>query len=116
MTAKMGADNVMEKGNNLAWHMIISFKPGEISDPNVAHEVAAKIADSVLKGKHEYVLSTHVDKDHDLRITDGCVYLSFYFKHLINSFFHCIYIGLNVPQGARTLDPLIKSQMLYRLS
>ncbi len=64
MTAKLGADNVMEKGDNLAWHMIISFKPGEITDPNVAHEVATKIADSVLKGKHEYVLSTHVDKDH----------------------------------------------------
>ena len=64
MTAKMGKDNVMEKGDNLAWHMIISFKPGEITDPNVAHEVATKIADATLKGKHEYVLSTHVDKDH----------------------------------------------------
>lgn len=46
------------------WHMIISFKPGEISDPNVAHEIATKIADATLKGKHEYVLSTHLDKDH----------------------------------------------------
>ena len=64
MTAKMGKDNVMEKGDNLAWHMIISFKPGEITDPNVAHEVATKIADATLKGKHEYVLSTHVDKNH----------------------------------------------------
>ena len=64
MTAKLGKDNVMEKGDNLAWHMIISFKPGEITDPNVAHEVATKIADATLKGKHEYVLSTHVDKDH----------------------------------------------------
>ena len=26
MTAKLGKDNVMEKGDNLAWHMIISFK------------------------------------------------------------------------------------------
>lgn len=64
MTAKLGKDNVMEKGDNLAWHVIISFKPGEITDPNVAHEVATKIADATLKGKHEYVLSTHVDKDH----------------------------------------------------
>ena len=64
MTSKLGKDNVMEKGNNLAWHMIISFKPGEITDPNVAHEVATKITDATLKGKHEYVLSTHVDKDH----------------------------------------------------
>ena len=64
MTAKLGKDNVMEKGDNLAWHMIISFKPGEITDPHIAHEVATKIADATLKGKHEYVLSTHVDKDH----------------------------------------------------
>ena len=64
MTAKRGKDNVMEKGDNLAWHLIISFKPGEITDPNVAHEVATKIADATLKGKHEYVLSTHVDKDY----------------------------------------------------
>ena len=40
MTAKLGKDNVMEKGDNLAWHMIISFKPGEITDPNVSHEIA----------------------------------------------------------------------------
>ena len=53
MTAKMGKDNVVEKGDNLAWHMIISFKPGEITDSNVAHEVATKIADATLKGKHE---------------------------------------------------------------
>ena len=39
MTAKLGKDNVLEKGNNLAWHMIISFKPGEITDPHIAHEV-----------------------------------------------------------------------------
>lgn len=64
MTAKLGKDNVMEKGDNLAWHMIISFKPGEITDPHIAHEIATKIADATLKGKHEYVLSTHVDKDH----------------------------------------------------
>lgn len=44
--------------------MIISFKPGEITDPHIAHEVATKIADAKLKDKHEYVLSTHVDKDH----------------------------------------------------
>lgn len=43
MTAKLGKDNVMEKGDNLAWHMIISFKPGEITDPHIAHEVATKL-------------------------------------------------------------------------
>lgn len=64
MTAKLGKYNVMENEDNLVWYIIISFKPGKIIDPNVAYEVAAKIADAVLKGKHEYVLSTHVGKDH----------------------------------------------------
>ena len=66
MTAKLGKDNVMEKGDSLAWHMIISFKPGEITDPETSAMsrknilmLAFKIADATLKGKHEYVLSTH---------------------------------------------------------
>ena len=30
----------------------------------LAEEVSTKIADSVLKGKYEYVLTTHTDKKH----------------------------------------------------
>ena len=64
MTAEMGKNNVMEKGDNLAWHMIISYHPNDLTDPKLAHEVSTKIADSVLKGKYEYVLTTHTDKKH----------------------------------------------------
>ena len=53
MTAEMGKNNVMEKGDNLAWHMIISYHPNDLTDPKLAHEVSTKIADSVLKGKYE---------------------------------------------------------------
>lgn len=60
----MGKRNVMEKGNNLAFHMIQSFKPGEISDPQLAHDIGKEFADKVLKGKYEYVITTHVDKGH----------------------------------------------------
>lgn len=63
MTAEMGKNNVMEKGDNLAWHMIISYHPNDLTDPKLAHEVSTKIADSVLKGKYEYVLTTHTDKN-----------------------------------------------------
>lgn len=49
MTAEMGKNNVMEKGDNLAWHMIISYHPNDLTDPKLAHEVSTKIADSVLK-------------------------------------------------------------------
>ena len=53
----------MHKGNNLAFHLIQSFKPGE-TDPETAHKIGIELANRFLKNQHEYVLSTHVDKDH----------------------------------------------------
>lgn len=53
----------MEKGNNLAFHLIQSFKPGE-TNQETAHKIGADLAQEVLKGKYEYVLSTHIDKGH----------------------------------------------------
>ena len=51
----------MDKGNNLAFHLVESFKSGE-TDPQTAHQIGTEPAREFLKGKHEYVLSTHVDK------------------------------------------------------
>jgi hypothetical protein len=53
----------MHKGNNLAFHLIQSFKPGE-TDPETAHKIGIELANRFLKNQYEYVLSTHVDKDH----------------------------------------------------
>ena len=53
----------MDKGNNLAFHLIQSFKPGEV-DAETAHRLGQQFADEVLKEKYEYVISTHVDKNH----------------------------------------------------
>ena len=53
----------MEKGNNLAHHLIQSFAPGEV-DYEKAHEIGRQLADAVTKGQHEYVLTTHIDKGH----------------------------------------------------
>ena len=53
----------MEKGNNLAFHLIQSFKPGE-TDAKTAHQIGDELAVELLNGKYEYVLSTHVDKGH----------------------------------------------------
>ena len=53
----------MEKGNNLAFHLIQSFKPGE-TDAKTAHKIGDELAIELLKWKYEYVLSTHVDKGH----------------------------------------------------
>ena len=49
----------MDKGDNLAFHLIQSFKPGEV-DAETAHQLGQQFADEVLKGKYEYVISTHV--------------------------------------------------------
>ena len=53
----------LEKGNNLAFHLIQSFEPGEV-DYQKAHEIGKQLADAVTKGQHEYVLTTHIDKGH----------------------------------------------------
>ena len=54
---------VLAKGNNLAFHLIQSFEPGEV-DYQKAHEIGKQLADAVTKGQHEYVLTTHIDKGH----------------------------------------------------
>lgn len=51
------------KGGILAYHLIQSFMPGETT-PEQAHEIGKKLADTLLKGQYEYVISTHVDKEH----------------------------------------------------
>ena len=53
----------LDKGNNLAHHLIQSFELGETT-PEQAHEIGRQLADAVTKGQHEYVLTTHIDKGH----------------------------------------------------
>lgn len=63
MTREQTKKNRMDKGDNLAFHLIQSFKPGEV-DAETSHRLGQQFADEVLKGKYEYVISTHVDKNH----------------------------------------------------
>ena len=53
----------LNRGNNLAHHLIQSFESGEV-DYQKAHEIGKQLADAVTKGKYEYVLTTHIDKGH----------------------------------------------------
>ena len=53
----------LDKGNNLAHHLIQSFEPGEVSFEKT-HEIGKQLADAVTKGQYEYVLTTHIDKGH----------------------------------------------------
>ncbi|GHU90199.1 endonuclease [Clostridia bacterium] len=50
-------------GRNVAHHLIQAFEPGETS-PEQAHEIGKRLADEILQGKYEYVLTTHIDKGH----------------------------------------------------
>ena len=48
---------------NLAYHLIQSFAPGEVSAKE-AHEIGTQLADKLLEGRYSYVIATHVDKGH----------------------------------------------------
>lgn len=48
---------------NIARHLLQSFKPGEISGEK-AHELGLKLCKEYLGDKFQYILSTHVDKKH----------------------------------------------------
>ena len=45
------------------YHIIQSFAPGEVT-PEEAHEIGMELAKEILGGKYEFVLTTHIDKNH----------------------------------------------------
>jgi len=47
----------------LAYHMIQSFKPGEV-DFDTAHEIGLKLAQAMTNGDFQAVVSTHTDRGH----------------------------------------------------
>jgi hypothetical protein len=49
----------------LAYHVRQSFRPGEIT-PETANEIGVKLAQSFFKGKHAFIVATHVDRAHVL--------------------------------------------------
>lgn len=48
---------------NLAYHLIQSFAPGEVSYDE-AHKLGTELADRLLENKYSYVIATHIDHDH----------------------------------------------------
>lgn len=55
--------HAIDKGTNLGRHLIQAFRPGEVS-PEEAHEIGIQLANEILGGEYEFVLTTHVDKGH----------------------------------------------------
>ena len=73
----------------LAHHLIQSFVPEEVSFEE-AHQVGIELCEKVLGGKYEYVLATHIDKDHihnhiifnSIDVDEGKVYHSYYGSYM----------------------------------
>ena len=73
----------------LAHHLIQSFEPEEVSFEE-AHQVGIELCEKVLGGKYEYVLATHIDKDHihnhiifnSIDVDEGKVYHSYYGSYM----------------------------------
>ena len=55
--------HAIDKGTNLGRHLIQAFQPGEVT-PEQAHEIGKELAKEILRGMYEFVLTTHIDKDH----------------------------------------------------
>ena len=62
-TRKIAEQKGMNPVRIIARHVIQSFEIGEVT-PEHAHEIGKQFADEILGGKYEYVLTTHIDKDH----------------------------------------------------
>lgn len=57
------AHTVGAYGTVLAFHVIQSFKPGEVHQ-NLAHDIGVELVEQITKGEYDYVVATHVDKEH----------------------------------------------------
>lgn len=65
-TAALHFMQTIKQGNdspNLAYHMIQSFAPGEVTQ-ELAHKIGIEWADRVLGGRYSYVVATHIDHHH----------------------------------------------------
>lgn len=75
--------------NTLAHHLIQSFVPEEVSFEE-AHQVGIELCEKILEGKYEYVLATHIDKDHihnhiifnSIDVEEGKIYHSYYGSYM----------------------------------
>ena len=61
-------------GSVLSYHIIQSFAPNEATAEQV-HQAGLMLCDKLFQGKHQYVLTTHTDKDH-IDTMERCVWIS----------------------------------------
>lgn len=63
LTRSLNKSTVKGKKDVIAYHVIQSFKPDEI-DYNLAHALGKEFAKKLTGGNFEYIIATHVDKNH----------------------------------------------------
>ena len=49
-----------KEGGIQGYHLVQSFAPGEVS-PNAAHEIGTKLAEKLLGGKYQVIITTHLN-------------------------------------------------------
>ena len=67
MTATMARKahrSASRRNQNLAYHLIQSFSPDDDLTPEQAHELGKKLASEFTEGRFEFVVATHLDKNH----------------------------------------------------
>ena len=60
LTAKQGTG----RGDRIAYHLIQSFSPDDDISPKKALQLGIEYARKVTGGKYEFVIATHIDKEH----------------------------------------------------
>lgn len=60
LTAKQGTG----RGDRIAYHLIQSFSPDDDISPEKALQLGIEYARKVTGGKYEFVIATHIDKEH----------------------------------------------------
>ena len=73
----------------LVHYLIQSFVPEEVNFEE-AHQVGIELCEKILEGKYEYVLATHIDKEHihnhiifnSIDVDEGKVYHSYYGSYM----------------------------------
>ena len=63
MSFNMTKKEADKTGGILAYHTIQSFAPGEV-DYATAHELGMRLGEQITGGNFEFIVATHVDKNH----------------------------------------------------
>ena len=64
LNKKLMEENFKGGKSVLAHHLIQSFSPEDNLTPEQVHEIGRKVMDDFTNGEYEYIIATHVDKEH----------------------------------------------------